>query len=226
MGTRNVNDVVGAMVIRHLKSAGLDCVLHDCRADEESYFGLKVGVVPGTVDEAYEKFHGNIEVKVNGKTVVAHVMFEPMVPKLVDASLGDWVMMYSDFKDKDEWPIGLVTSIRRQGNKKAYGVRHVCPISWLDHPMGYDELVKLSEEDYGGLPTGFVMVLSEEEALSVIEKRVRKAAEERIEKIRLAIPKIVSVVQWMKKSYDKKVTIERLQKEDLRPKSPMIQKST
>jgi len=225
MALKDINDLVGAKVISHLKSIGMDCVLHECHSDEESYFRVRVGVVPGTVSEAYEKFRGSIEVKVQGESVTASVMFEPMVPKMVDANLGDWVLIYSDYKDKDEWPVGVVTSIRRQGNKKAYGVRHVCPISWLDNVIGYDQIVKLSEEDYGGLPIGFVKVLSEEEALSIIEKNVRKEAEKRIEKIREAIPKIAEVVRGMKKSYGKKVTIERLQKEDLRLKSLRFQKS-
>jgi len=211
---------IGEKTMERLKSDfGIEGVLH--RVEYMDFYYVHVGVEPGTISSCHDKMDSRIitfhldDVEV----VEAHVVLEAHLD-LVPAKLGDWVLIYSTYHDEDEWHVGLVTSVRKQGDEKAYGVRHFYPSSWLDRPTGDDDLLAVSEETYGGLPTGFAKVLTEEEALDRIEAQVKREAEDRIEKIKKAIPDVRKTARREASYYKNKVTIERIQQDRLRPKNP------
>jgi hypothetical protein len=211
---------ITTLVMKRMTEAGINVVFHDCRQDDDDYFSLTLGVEPGTVDEAWDKMKDqNLNsIEVHGRNAMVSISFEPRVPPLVHASLGDWVLIYTRWRDMDEWNVGKVTSIRKSGDVVAYGVRYVHDNVKLG--LGGAEVFEISGEDYGGNPEGFVKVLDEKEALDIIERQVRQAYKKNVNRLEGCMATLRRDVAMRAKAFSNRVDMQEIWAEPLKPHRP------
>jgi len=112
------------------------------------------------------------------------VHWHQRTPELIGAKVGDFVLIYNDHvADDDESDVGLVTSkfVEPDGTTY-YGCRYL-QISlnnrWVDDMYDF----QLTEENYGGYPTGFLKVLTKEEITEFLSKRIEHEAIQAIEAV-------------------------------------------
>ena len=212
---------VSNAVMSRVAAAGVPVVLHDCdRQDDDDYFSLSLGVEPGTVDEAWAKMKDQSldSIEIDGRNVMVSVAFEPRFPELVQASLGDWVLLYARWSDMDDWKVGKVTSVKKSGDVVAYGVRYVHDHVKLD--LGSAQVFEVSGDNYGGNPDGFVRVLSEKEALDIIERQVQEEYEKNAKRLAGCMATLRRDVIRKAKAFSHRIDVQEIREEPLKPHRP------
>ena len=211
---------VTTIIMKRVSEAGIPVVLHDCRQEDTDYFNLTMGVEPGTIDESWQKIKDQSmdSIEIDGRNVMVSVSFEPRVPPLVHASLGDWVLIYARWRDMDEWSVGKVTSIKKSEDVVAYGVRYVHDA--VELRLGSAEVFEISGEDYGGNPDGFVRVLSEKEALDIIERQVQEAYEKNAKRLAGCMATLRRDVIRKAKAFSHRIDVQEIRAEPLKPHRP------
>ena len=148
------------------------------------------------------------------------VHIRPVTPKLVPARLGDFVLIYNEWEGSPEYlPVGIVTSVFKQGKKSCYGCRYIIPANPHLRATDLDETeIEISEEDYGGYPPGFYKVISREEAIERVAKQVRESIAKKVEKLQKAAQEAEANVKRLVDKYKHRVSASSLRTELLRPK--------
>lgn len=154
--------------------------------EEDEYRGkilveVEVSSLPLTREDAYSNAK-KIREFCDGYNV--EHQFLSVLNHPVGAKLGDFVVPFSDWhRAQDDFAVGIVTSVyRREDVTKgisdviAYGVRHIKGRTDYHFPSLHSSVL-LTDDDYGGHPTGFIKVLTREEALSRAKEIVRKGIE-------------------------------------------------
>lgn len=122
--------------------------------------------------KTWENWHKNDE-KFDG---YLSVHFKSRVPPLVPAKLNDLVLVYTDFASgEDDLDVGIVSSVHETPDGTCYGCRHFKLPSYSWHG------IELTEESYGGYPTGFYRVLGREEGIALVEKKLRQELQGKID---------------------------------------------
>jgi hypothetical protein len=111
---------------------------------------------------------------------------------LIHAKIGDYVLIHTDlfFRSDEESHVGIVSSIRMKNNNPLYGVKVFVPCK------GGVEFEHLSNEEYTGYHTGFLKILTKQEAKKHFLKQIVKYQKEKLNQI--------------KKLFSKKETNERV----------------
>lgn len=109
------------------------------------------------------------------------ILWRQKTPVLVSAEIGDLVLIYDNYTAiDDDCDIGLVSSKNIDDKGEVYyGCRYINIA--LNNSMVnnlYD--FEVTGEDYGGFKTGFLRVLSSEEAIDLLKKQLDKALEKEI----------------------------------------------
>ena len=157
------------------------------------------------IKKAFPGFEGWIHIK-------------PITPKLVPAKLGDLVLIYTDWEYSErDFPVGIVTSVLKQGKKVCYGCRYIIP---TDRYLDRNEMaeIKFSEEDYGGNPPGFYKVLTRDEAIEQVSRQARESIIKKIAKLNEAAGEVEETIGKLLNQFKHKVTIHSLRTEAVRPK--------
>lgn len=113
------------------------------------------------------------------------IQWEQRMPPLVDAEVGDLVLVYSDNKSRDEdSDVGLVSSkFTDENGVVSYGCRYI-KIGLNNRFVSdlYD--FEITSEDYGGYPTGFLKVLTPQEAIDHLYRLLDKAVVKELSEVR------------------------------------------
>lgn len=120
------------------------------------------------------------------KPEIEDALFEVKIlqkePNLIQANVGDIVLIYNPKIAIDEdSAIGIVSSKIKQDEKNVYGCRYFL--------VQYECLRKfaLSEENYGGYHSGFLKILTTEEANLHFERKVSKHLDTQLKSIQSQI---------------------------------------
>lgn len=145
----------------------------------------------------------------------------PVAPKLVPARLGDFVLIYDEWKvSPKHFSVGIVTAVFKQGKKTCYGCRYIIPTDSHLRPLDcLNEMeVEISEEDYGGYPPGFYKVISREEAIERVAQQVRDSVAKKVEKLQKAAQEAEANVGCLVDQYKHRTSVRSLRTEGIRPK--------
>lgn len=172
-------------------------------------------VKPGTVNDCRKKAIDFDHVLFKGEVHSVTLSFGARKPRMVPAKLGDWVLVYNDFHDMDKWHVGKVTSVRRHGkDKPLYGIRHFCPrYSSLDRMR---PVFKVSSENYSGYRSGVVKILTQSEALDIIERQVNEEVKKDMEHLREDLANLRRDVLWASEGFKHVYTREELMTDTLK----------
>jgi hypothetical protein len=137
-------------------------------------------------DEWYKKDTWKEEQRLSalsGGEFEIRIRLKAIVPPMLPAKLGDFVLVFNDWdRSEEELPVGIVTSIIRNGGLTCYGCRHIVTKDKLTGNLSDvgNPLVGLTNENYGGYPVGFCKIIPEEEAIARVTKMVGLEMEKRI----------------------------------------------
>lgn len=120
-----------------------------------------------------DKFH-DFETKINNHNMTFR--FKELPPNFVKAKIGDFVSVYYESFDIDEFTVGIVSSVIKRKNKILYGCRHILPTINNICYNGFENL-EITREDYGGYYTGFYKILSVKEAKEILKKQTESRYE-------------------------------------------------
>jgi len=148
------------------------------------------------------------------------VHIRPITPKLVPARLGDFVLIYTEWEGSPKYlPVGIVTSVFKQGKKTCYGCRYIIPANPHLRATDLDGIeVEISEEDYGGYPSGFYKVISRDAVIEWVAKQVRESIAKKVEKLQKAAQDAEANVKRLVDQYKHRVSASSLRTERIRPK--------
>ena len=152
--------------------------------DNGEHFTVNVRVAFADVQKAQERLwseEGHQKVQLRHGYI--SVFIKPQTPKLVSANLGDFVIIWCEWKtSEDELPVGVVTSvITSPDGKRRYGCRYIIPADrWTSTS---DRVYSISNDNYGGHPAGFYKVISKEEAIARAAREIRQEYKERFERV-------------------------------------------
>lgn len=150
---------------------------------------VEIGVPVPDYGDAMEKLYGRNKGEIDLWNTVSEeygldlrVRHSP--PSLVQARLNDFVVTYQDFSvSEDDMGTGIVTAKYVTGKETCYGCRHIVSNIGMKcgAPLNFDPVFLLTDDDYGGHPTGFYRVISQEEAVrrvkAALDRDVKKAME-------------------------------------------------
>lgn len=172
----NANKVLGLVRRLHPKAImiGID--------GSEDPPRVEIGVpVPDYKSTLEKLLKSNLYGKVDNEFGI-NLHMKHIPPKLIHARIGEFVIPYQDFLESEErMGTGIVTAKYVTNGKVRYGCKYLIPNISLRHsdPLSYyDQVIRLTADDYGGHPVGFYRVITPEEA----SMRVRAALERDIEK--------------------------------------------
>ena len=156
-----------------LQENNLKAEIRSCELDYETFYRVEVEVDRQDYDRAFTINHiqDNFSIAWCQKT-----------PQLVPAEPGNFVLIYDDYTpNDDESPIGLVSSkFINEKEEICYGCRYIqiaLDNQWLDRIYNFG----LTQENYGGYPTGFLKVLTPQETLNHLQQKLRTALKKEIE---------------------------------------------
>ena len=149
-----------------------------------------------------------------------HIRVEAIVPELVPAKLGDFVMVFDTWTiDPEEFNIGVVTSVREIDGKKCYGVRHIIPWDKLDSSGLSERVVEVTSDDYGGFPVGFYKVIDRKTAIRTAVGRIKAKVKERIRDLSEAANKAEETIGDYLDKLKHRSTAEFLSDDERSPKT-------
>ncbi len=98
------------------------------------------------------------------------------IPDLVQANVGDLVLIFNEYKTSDDY-VGFVSSkFTEPDGSVYYGCRYILlgiGNSFLSSSYDFE----LTEENYGGYPSGFLKVINTEEAFEILNSKIDIAFE-------------------------------------------------
>lgn len=111
------------------------------------------------------------------------IRFQQKIPELIGAEIGDLVLIFNEYHATDEESdVGLVSAKYTEENGNVYyGCRYI-KIALNNTFVSNIYDFELSEENYGGYPTGFLKVLTSEEAINHLQLQLKSALEEELKK--------------------------------------------
>lgn len=189
----------------------------DCKRKELSieysstYKEYKIGI-PLFILDKKSKYQSEIQQELYNKYFV-NVQLHALCPKLIDAELGDFVYIWSEYGTciKD-MPIGIVTSIYRDcNNTKWYKARGIeaCSFALREYSVT-SQLFKITDENYFADMEGFVKILSKDEAIEIVERKIIDEVEKHIEELKSKIPYIKQTMEHRMNNFRKKRVMEQL----------------
>ena len=165
-----------------------------------------------------EKFYKSIGVKA-GEDWVPGIQIKTIIPELVTAKLGDFVIVFDDYTDNpEEFDVGIVTSARIIGGKACYGCRHIGP-----RDMGtlgdcfLDGVFEITKDDYGGLPVGFYKVIDRQTAIRMAAKKIRASVQEAINDLSKQLSNIEEQIGSALDKFKYRSSVELLSSDDREP---------
>lgn len=189
----------------------LDAVIKQCETDfdEGSYWHWNVEVEVSRQD--YDK-----AIMLDAYCAEYSVRWRQRCPPLVGAELGNFVLIFSEHSSTDEESdVGLVSSkyVDEQG-EVCYGCRYIrigLNDSFADRHYDFE----ISQENYGGFPTGFLKVLTPEEVIQHLSRNLDTAFEKEKEAVQAkyensvrSLPGVIDSLQNLKKTTCEKLEIE------------------
>jgi len=115
-------------------------------------------------------------------TVGCSVYWQQATPELVPAELGNFVLIYSQHTANDaDSDVGIVSSKMVDENGDiCYGCRYI-QISLNNQFISSLYDFQITEENYGGYPTGFLKVLTKEEVTKHLQGQLADALEKELD---------------------------------------------
>lgn len=149
----------------------LDAAITECETDYEdgSHWRVEVAVARSDFDKA---------LMLDAYADEYSVRWRQKPPPLVPAKLGDLVLLFSEYSSTDEdSDVGLVSTVYTdEKGEVCYGCRYI-KIGLNDNFVDRHYDFEISEENYGGYPTGFLKVLTPEEAQQHLNRQLDEAFE-------------------------------------------------
>ena len=184
----------------------------EVRADRSDFFAIQDYCYSNAFYKEKQKW------ETDGRYI--SIRMKENTPKLVDAKVGDFVLIYSDRmpQSDDESHVGIVNSIRRKGKKKFYGCRYI-ELLINDSISSSVDRIEITEEDYGGYHAGFLRILTPDEVKAILLKRIdeeykeaRKKLKDQEKEAREDVEKLVTILA--EKSYVDKVEVLQVNRDD------------
>lgn len=190
--------------------------------DFENYEGDHTTVRVGVDRKDYER-----AIMVDGYFDGFSVSWRQKAPPLVAAEVGNFVLIFDEHHAQDgDSDVGLVsTKYVEESGDVYYGCRYIkigLDNSFINHMYDFE----LTEENYGGFPTGFLKVLTAEEAQAHLSKQIEVAAKKdfealqaKLERSTKGLPKLIAALGVVKK-----VKCDRIELDDDLPFSLSVKR--
>lgn len=136
--------------------------------------------IRNTVENYFEEDKERIDDLVFGVFPAFFLKWE-VVPKLVSAKVGDFVLIHNDRNTSEEdCEVGIVASEMEHNRNTFYGCRYI--LINIGDRSDRDSVfpLTLTEEDYGGYLRGFLRVLTPTEAGKYLKKKAQKLHDKEI----------------------------------------------
>lgn len=188
----------------------------ECDDDLFDFWTVELEVARNDLERA--KTLRRIETENPGEEGVS-LRWEQKTPELVGAEVGDLVLCYCQHYSADiESDVGLVTAkFTADGADGAvqYGCRHIHTLGnrWIDHHYNFE----LTSEDYAGYQTGFLKVLTQEEAQKHLLAQLQLGVEKELADVKKKYENSVKSLPNLlaKLTRGKKVNWERMDTDSL-----------
>lgn len=144
------------------------------------------------------------------------VRWRQRTPPLVPAQLGDLVLLFSECSSADEdSDVGLVSTVfKDEKGEVCYGCRYI-RIGLNDNFVDRHYDFEISEENYGGYPTGFLKILTPEEAKQHLDRQLdeafekeKLAVEAKYNNSKKQLPGLIEALQKFEKMTCEKLNVE------------------
>ncbi len=156
MTEKEVKEVVTKLIADN----NLDAEIVEIEYDDGDFWTARMEVARNDFERA--NILWRIESENPGADRVS-LRWQQRTPELVGAEVGDLVLCYCEHYSTDiESDVGLVTAKFTDDGAVQYGCRHIHTLGnhWIDHHYNFE----LTSENYAGYQTGFLKVLTPEEA--------------------------------------------------------------
>ena len=152
----------------------------DSECESDNYWTVNVEVSRKDYPTAQTMWYDNSGY--NGSGPYIHVRLEQADPPLVQANVGDLVLIYSSHCGTDEESsVGLVSSkFTDQQGTTFYGCKYLqfnMDNRWITSTYDFE----FTQEDYGGYPQGFLKILTKEEAVVHLQRSLDAAYKKEME---------------------------------------------
>ena len=147
---------------------------------DSDYVSCKIGVEYGHLEEVKDYFLATEKWDI----IANRIEFKQTAPEKIPAKVGNFVLIYSDFKASDEeCSVGLVTSSHLIDGVVGYGCSHLQLEKSFSSDSYSSGKVILTDETYGGYQSGFLKILTKEEVIDHLKKRCVKKYEETLQTV-------------------------------------------
>ncbi len=206
-----IEEVAINMINKFIEENKINAEISEIDLDNEGY-----GTIEVLVDR---KDYSKIQ-SMDGNLNNYLITWKPKTPPLIHAEVGDLVLVFNEYSYNEEQDdVAFVSSkfVKNKGDI-CYGCRYIkigLDNNFLDQMYDFE----VTDENYGGLPTGFLKVLTPDEAMKHLNKQLEVALIKEFEALQVkfdrSIKQIGPLFDTFAKIKSKKITCQKIDVEDL-----------